>query len=230
MSETSTHSVKKDSPLSLPVAIVAGAILISAAILFVGRGAGGAVAGGAKADIRTPTSQDHIIGSPDAPVLVVEYADLQCPYCNLIHPTLKKIVEESNGEVAWVFRHFPLESIHPEARPAAFAAECVAAQLGNEAFWKFVDELYANQEELGGALYAKKAAELGADFNRFTDCLNKKPYAARVAADLSEAVLNGGQGTPFTIVLGKKGDSTVFSGALPYEQIQAVINSIKNRQ
>src|SRR3989344_3197928 len=192
MSEA-THPHKKDSfQLSLPMAIMLGAVIISAAIILVGRNGASPIAGEAAVNIRPPSSQDHIIGSPDAPVVIVEYADFQCPYCELVNPVFKRIVAESNGEVAWVFRHLPLESIHPQARPAALAAECVAALGGNDAFWKFADALYANQGELGGALYAREAAELGVDFTQFTDCLNKKLYTSRVDADLSEAVLNGG--------------------------------------
>lgn len=212
------------------MAIMLGAVIISAAIILVGRNGASPIAGEAAVNIRPPSSQDHIIGSPDAPVVIVEYADFQCPYCELVNPVFKRIVAESNGEVAWVFRHLPLESIHPQARPAALAAECVAALGGNDAFWKFADALYANQGELGGALYAREAAELGVDFTQFTDCLNKKLYTSRVDADLSEAVLNGGYGTPYTVVMGKTGKPAAFSGALPYEQILAVINSVKNRQ
>ena len=171
------------------MAIMLGAVIISAAIILVGRNGASPIAGEAAVNIRPPSSQDHIIGSPDAPVVIVEYADFQCPYCELVNPVFKRIVAESNGEVAWVFRHLPLESIHPQARPAALAAECVAALGGNDAFWKFADALYANQGELGGALYAREAAELGVDFTQFTDCLNKKLYTSRVDADLSEAVL-----------------------------------------
>lgn len=229
MSEATTPK-KESSALSLPVAIVAGAILISASILFVGRGSSASPTGSADLSVRPASAEDHIIGSPNAPVVIVEYADLQCPYCALIHPTLNRIVSESNGQIAWVFRNFPLDSIHPEARPAAEAAECVAALKGNDAFWKFTAALFADQQDIGSDFFAKTAASLGTDPAAFAACISKKSYDGRIDADLAEAVQNGGQGTPFTVVVGKKGAPVAFSGALPYAQIMAVINSVKNRQ
>ena len=230
---TDTTSSRKESfTLSLPLAIVAGSILIAAAILFVGhKDVGGTAATGSSGSIhvRAVSAEDHIIGSSNAPVVLIEYADLQCPYCNLADATFQKIVDNSNGQVAWVFRNFPLESIHPEARPAAEAAECIAGLLGNDAFWKFTDAIYADQQHIGSDLYMKEAAALGADPQAFADCVSKKTYNSRIDTDLSEAVLSGGEGTPFTVVVGKKGEPVAFSGALPYEQISAIINSVKNR-
>jgi len=92
--------------------------------------------------MRAPSASDHIIGSPTAPVVLVEYSDFQCPYCKMIHPSLKQIVADSNGQIAWVYRDFPLYQIHPEAENSANAAECIAAQLGNDAFWKFGDSIF----------------------------------------------------------------------------------------
>ena len=97
---------------------------------------------GTALNITPPSANDHIIGSPTAPIVLVEYSDFQCPYCKLIYPTLKQIVSESNGQVAWVYREFPLYQIHPEAENAANAAECISAQKGNDAFWKFADTIF----------------------------------------------------------------------------------------
>lgn len=89
------------------------------------------------------TSADHIFGNPNAGVKIVEFSDLQCPFCARFHPTLKQIIQEYDGQVAWVYRHFPLASIHPSARPAAIGSECAAELGGNNAFWKFVDAVFA---------------------------------------------------------------------------------------
>src|SRR3989344_939049 len=88
-------------------------------------------------DVRPPSAQDHIVGSPAAPIVLIEYSDFQCPFCSRVHPTLQRIVSESNGKISWVYRHFPLSSIHPQATPAANASECIAEQLGSDGFWKF---------------------------------------------------------------------------------------------
>lgn len=82
---------------------------------------------------------DHIIGSPDAAVMIIEYSDLECPYCKRFGETMKEIVAESNGNVAWVYRNWV---VHPTALPKAGAAECVAKLKGNDAFWKYIDLVF----------------------------------------------------------------------------------------
>ena len=85
------------------------------------------------------TEGDHIIGNKDASVVIVEYSDLECPYCKRFGETMKEIIAESNGDVAWVYRHW---IVHPGALPKAGAAECVAKLKGNDAFWKYVDLVF----------------------------------------------------------------------------------------
>ena len=85
------------------------------------------------------TKNDHIYGNSKAPVVIVEYSDFECPYCKAFHSTLKKIIDESNGDIAWVYRHFPL---HTHSFEELAAAECVAKLKGNDAFWKYGDLLF----------------------------------------------------------------------------------------
>jgi len=230
---------EKSFTLSLPVAIVFASLVISGAILLTkgNTPAPAAAAVGAQPpanpvaiSIRPPSAQDHIIGSPNAPVVLVEYSDFECPFCAVIYPNLKKIVEDSNGRVAWVYRNFPLDSIHQKARPAALAAECIAAELGNDAFWKFADAIFADQQSMGQAQYEQIAARLGANPQTFAQCVSSKQFDAKISADEAEGQKNGGQGTPFTIVVGKKGTPTSFSGALPLAQIQAIVKSVADKQ
>jgi protein-disulfide isomerase len=82
---------------------------------------------------------DHIIGSPDAPILVIEYSDLECPYCKRFGATMKEVVAESNGNVAWIYRHWV---VHQGALPKTAAAECVAKLKGEDAFWKYIDLVF----------------------------------------------------------------------------------------
>lgn len=88
---------------------------------------------------------DHIQGSSDAELILIEYSDYQCPYCQSFHQTAKEAIESYNGRVAWVYRHFPLDSIHPAARPAAIASECIAKLGSKEAFWNFSDAAFGMQ-------------------------------------------------------------------------------------
>jgi protein-disulfide isomerase len=85
---------------------------------------------------------DHVRGNKDARFLLVEYSDYSCPFCARFHPTAQQLVEEFDGELAWVYRHFPLDQLHPTARSEAEASECVAKLAGEDAFWSFTDALY----------------------------------------------------------------------------------------
>lgn len=118
---------------------------------------------GGKADIkfRPISAADHIWGDPNAPVKIIEYSDLQCPFCQRFHPTMQQIVTEYKGQVAWVYRHFPLEQIHPHARKEAEAAECAAELGGNNAFWVFVDALFKGTPTSDPAELAKIATQIG---------------------------------------------------------------------
>lgn len=86
---------------------------------------------------------DHIIGNPDAPILIVEYSDLECPYCKRFGGVMKEIVASSNGNVAWIYRHLIIHTRPGQnALPKAAAAECIAKLKGNDAFWKYVDLVF----------------------------------------------------------------------------------------
>ena len=102
----------------------------------------GDTVGAVEVDIPAVSDQDHILGNLNAPVKLIEYSDLQCPFCGRFHPTMQRVVKEYGDQVAWVYRHFPLESIHPNARPLANASECAANLGGNDSFWKFVDAVF----------------------------------------------------------------------------------------
>jgi hypothetical protein len=88
-------------------------------------------------------ANDHVLGNVEtAQVTIIEYSDFECTFCAKYHPTLQKIVGESNGNIAWVYRHFPLTQIHPHAMERAIASECVAKIKGNDAFWKYGELLF----------------------------------------------------------------------------------------
>ena len=89
---------------------------------------------------------DHYFGNKDAEVVIVEYGDLECPYCAALHPTIEKLITDYGGKVAWVYRDFPL-SIHANAQIKAEAAECASAQGGDTVFFKYIDAVYANIRE-----------------------------------------------------------------------------------
>lgn len=220
--------------LTQPVAIIIAGVIIAAAIMFVNLHPAPPAVGAQPAptptnvQIRPPSAQDHRTGSPQATIVLVEYSDFQCPFCSLIHPTLKTIVESSNSTVAWVMREFPLTTIHPNAGPAANAAECIAEQLGDAGFWKFADTMFADQSKISPAYYAQLAKQLGADMTKYNSCFSSSKYQARINQDSAEAQSAGGNGTPFTVVINtKNGKAASVSGALPQPQIESVIKSVQ---
>jgi len=88
------------------------------------------------------SEKDHVRGNRSAKIKLVEYSDFECPFCQRFHLTAKQVLDEYGNDVAWVYRHFPLDQLHPKARPTAEASECVYELGGDEAFWKFTDEVF----------------------------------------------------------------------------------------
>lgn len=213
-------------------AILIAGVLIAGAILLVNSkppaSAADAVVPAASAKVPLPSQSDNMVGSPDAPIVLVEYSDFQCPFCSMIYPTLKKVVAESNGEVAWVMREYPLYQIHPEAVPSAQAALCIADQLGDQGYWGFADTIFANQKLMNAAYYEQVAAQLGVDIGLYKSCVKSEKFSDTITAQANDAQTNGGSGTPFTVVINTKtGKQYPISGALPYAQIKAVIEAAK---
>jgi protein-disulfide isomerase len=97
-------------------------------------------------NVRPIDETDHIFGDPNAPVILIEYSDIDCPFCKRLHPVLETIVENRPDDVAWAYRHLPLTNLHPEARKKAEAVECVAAQSDNETTWEFLNLLINGSE------------------------------------------------------------------------------------
>jgi protein-disulfide isomerase len=223
----------KKIELSPSISIIIAGVIIAGAIVFVGKfpaqaNPDSAPQAQAGVPVPAPAPDDHRYGSVTAPIVLIEYSDFQCPYCSIAHPTLKRLVDESEGKVAWVYRHFPLDSIHPQARPAAEASECIAEQLGNDGFWRFADALFADQDAMSASRYTALAGELGANVLEFGSCMSSGRYKQKVEEHYGEAVAHGGRGTPYTVVYG--GDEQVpVSGALPYEQFKSVITGVESR-
>jgi len=153
-------------------------------------------------------------GPANAPVTIVEYSDFQCPYCAKVGPTLERIAQAYPDKVRIVFRDFPLP-MHPEAQPAAEAAKC-AQEQGQ--FWAYHDKLFLSQAQLGGESYKKFAEELGLDAQRFAACYDEGKYRQDVMVATRDGQQHGVTGTPAFFVNGR-----FFSGAMPFERFQAVI-------
>ena len=171
------------------------------------------------------TDQDHIRGDKNAAITLVEYSDFQCPFCSRFHPTLLQMMNEYKGKVRWVYRHFPLSSIHPDAQKAAEAAEC-ASEQGK--FWEMADKMFEKQAlGVDVAKLAGYAQEAGVkDIKKFNDCVSSGRMAPRVASDLASGEAAGVTGTPGSIVLGPNGEKELIPGALPYESVKQILDSM----
>ena len=165
--------------------------------------------------------KDHLRGSKDAQVLLIEYSDFQCPYCASFHPTAQKALAEYGDKLAWAYRHFPLDSIHPSARPAANASECMAELVGEEGFWKFADEVFANPAGLTDL--SATAVKLGVNKAAFDACLSEKRYDEIVNSDYQEGIDAGVAGTPGNYIVNSKGEVWKLPGAVPYESLKQTI-------
>lgn len=147
----------------------------------------------------------------------------------MFHQTLLRAVNEYKGKVAWVYRHFPIDQLHPKARKEAEATEC-ANELGGPAkFWEFLNMVY-DKTTSNNTLDPKQlpvfAKAIGLDVKAFNECLDSGKYAAKVQADYEDGVKSGGRGTPHNIFIDKSGTKTAVDGALPYESLKTVIDAV----
>ncbi|KKU03398.1 MAG: Periplasmic thiol:disulfide interchange protein DsbA [Candidatus Amesbacteria bacterium GW2011_GWB1_47_26] len=173
--------------------------------------------------------EDHVRGDRNARVLLIEYSDLECPFCKSFHSTAQKIVDTYNGQVAWVFRHFPL-SFHANAQKEAEATECANELGGNDAFWKYADALFERTTSNGTGFALDKlvplAKEIGLNENSFKNCLDSGKYTKHVADDIAAGSQAGVTGTPGNILLDTKtGQTKLIPGALPFDQFKTAIDA-----
>jgi len=200
--------------------------LIVLSILFV-RSQGGKVAGNSAgvipdtANLMQIVDGEHIKGNPQAAITILEWSDFQCHYCQSFNTSIDTLLKDYSDKIRVVYRHFPLDSIHPYARKSAQASECAGEQ---NKFWEFHDFLYANQSSIqsGGINFLKNAAtNLGLDVNKFNDCLDSGKYNDFVEQHLQAGIAAGVTGTPGSFLNGQ-----ALGGAVPYSSLKAQIDSL----
>jgi protein-disulfide isomerase len=157
--------------------------------------------------LKVPVSpeRDHIRGPLDAPVTLLEYGDYECPFCGMAHPIVAAVRQQMGEQLRFVFRHFPLTTVHPYAELAAEAAEAAGAQ---KKFWPMHDTLYENQERLEPPALAAYAEALGLDLDLFTDDLQTHAHAPKVREDFMSGVRSGVNGTPTFFINGVRHDAS----------------------
>jgi len=183
----------------------------------------------AEINIKAVTKDDHILGDLDAPLLVVEYSDSECPFCKVFHQTMQQLKKDYGEKITWVYRSFPIESLHPTALKEAEAFECATELGGNDVFWKYADRLFEvtpSNNGLDPATLPDIAEYSGLNKEDFKACLDSGKYAQKVSDDVQEAIVAGAQGTPYTVVISKDGEKTVISGAQPISTVKKTLDSL----
>lgn len=232
--------VKQGNPYAIPISIVLGSLLVAISIyLSLSKAPVAQVAPvvAPAADqtglVRAVTEDDYVRGPLDAPITIVTYSDFECPFCQRFHNTMRELMAEygEEGDVAWVFRQFPLEQLHPvKAYAAALASECAAEQGGDEAFWQFSDRYFEltltnNRTDLE-VVIPQIATELNLDTVAFESCQVANKYQAEISADIQNASETGGAGTPWSILIGPDGKTYPINGAQSLASVKQLISVV----
>lgn len=228
--------------MTIPVAIIIAGVIIAGAV-FLSNGGGNKTSdktsdtqltqqAGSLDSISPITSADHILGNPDAEVKIVEYSDAECPFCKRFHGTMQQVMDEygKDGKVAWIYRHFPLDQLHPRnARKAAVASECVAEIAGNSSFWQFIDRFFeltpSNDQTDIAVVIPQILSEIGIDKTKFDECAGSGKYDKHIQDDIDNAIATGGRGTPWSIMIAENGKMFPINGAQPYNVIKQLIDA-----
>ena len=181
-----------------------------------------------KLDLHAPrlaipvNEKDHAQGPPDAPVTLVEYGDYECPYCGRAYPVVKELQKRMGNQLRFVFRNFPLNTLHEHAGVAAQAAEAAAAQ---GKFWEMHDMLYEHQDELAEADLRQYALKIGLEIYRFNADVDGELFAKRVRDDFRGGIRSGVNGTPTFFINGAR-----YNGEHTFEALlEALENSAKGK-
>ncbi|OHA87252.1 MAG: hypothetical protein A3A96_02170 [Candidatus Zambryskibacteria bacterium RIFCSPLOWO2_01_FULL_39_39] len=227
--------------LSLPISIVIAGLLIAGGIYLNGRIAvesptvvqkQQAKSQNLSGVIRPIDANDHVLGSANARIVIVEYSDTECPFCKNFHNTMNSIMQEygKDGKVSWVYRHFPITELHSKALKEAEALECAGELGGNTKFWEYANKIYEitpSNNNLDPKELVSIATSVGLSSTTFSTCLESGQYAPRVNLDVSNAQEIGAAGTPYSVVIDtKKGEYYPLEGAYPYAQVKSVIDLI----
>ncbi len=165
--------------------------------------------------------RDHIRGSAEAPVTLIEYGDFECPYCGEAEVTIQHLLDAFGNDLRYVWRHLPLNDVHPNAQVAAEAAEAAGAQ---DAFWEMHDRLLTHQDELSPMQLGRHAEALGLDGARFWEDVHRHDHAGRIADDVASADASGVAGTPSFFINGRRHE-----GAYDAQSLTAAVKAAGRR-
>ncbi|MCK9187083.1 MAG: thioredoxin domain-containing protein [Candidatus Colwellbacteria bacterium] len=174
-------------------------------------------------NVKLLSDNDHFLGNKDAKIKIVTFSDFQCPYCIRFEENMRQAVSDYSNDVAWVFRHFPLDS-HEYAMPAAIASECIAELKGEDYFWKFMEKF--SSESLSGEQISINSIvlSLGVNESDFNDCYDSGRYLQKVSDNFADGIESGLQGTPYSVVFVDGSPVDIINGAQSLAWIKDVIS------
>ena len=227
--------MKEQNPYAIAGSIIFAALLITGAIIYKDKAPTPldqkdpiAIKALDKNNFPAVTKDDHINGDLKAPLKLVVYSDLECPFCKYFHFELQKLAKDyvTTGKLAIIYRQLPIESLHSKAKKEAEASECVAELGGNSKFWQYLDKIYAITPSNDGLELTKLpelASELGLDPKNFNQCLDSGKYSEKISKSITEANSLGIQGTPAPFIIDNKGNITPLGGYVKYEVMKPMI-------
>lgn len=179
----------------------------------------------APADVEGPSDQDHIRGNSNANIVLIEYSDFDCPFCSTFHTTAQRAVDELG--IMWIYRHFPLTNIHPDAQAKAEASECVFDQGGDEAFWEFADLLFTEKPAVSD-LESIVSERLGLSASEFTNCVDARSAQTTVLEQMEGGSRAGVNGTPGNFIYNIETKEAIpLRGAVPFETVKSTVEAIQ---
>jgi len=173
---------------------------------------------------------DHVYGNTDAKIIIFEYSEVECIYCKGLHPILHRIVNESQGGVALVYRHFPLE-IHPKSFTEALALECVAHLGDRPFFWNYLERLFQitpSNNNIDLSILPSLAREFGITEIDFIECLQSARYADRVQRDIDSGIALGVRSVPDLFIVHESGEILEFRSAPTYQALSQSIKALQS--
>jgi protein-disulfide isomerase len=213
----------------VPGAIIFAGLAIALAVYTINHHAVLATQGNPAATRPVDPTTDHIIGNPAAPIVIIEYADIDSEYSKTFQPIMEQIMQTygNQGNVAWVYRSFPLIGVDQYSEEDSEASECVAAQAGSTGFFKFVDALETApfENEFNPKGYDSILTQLGYSVSDFNTCLANHTYEKKVEADYENALTIGADGSPYTVLLVKGQKPATISGALSFATMKQIIDA-----
>jgi protein-disulfide isomerase len=223
----------------IPIAIIAGFSIVALAIFFGASNSSSqppaATQSAAVNEVATiaipPVNEsDFVRGNPNAAVVIVEYSDYECPFCKQYHSVMRQVMSEygATGRVAWVYRQFPIPTLHPNSLKLSEAALCVGEIGGNDAFWEFSDILFDSrglQDVINITRLPDFAEQAGISRAEFSRCYESGQMSEQLESQMRVAFDAGVRVTPYTAIMVGT-DVEIVEGVLAYDEIKGIIEDV----